>query len=260
MRDTDELRLAVLIDADNAPPKSLAGIMPEIAVLGTPTIKRIYGDWTLPNLVGWKKKLLEYAITPIQQYGYTTGKNSTDSAMIIDAMDILYSERVDGFCLVSSDSDFTRLAIRLREAGMKVIGIGERKTPKPFIVSCDKFIYVEVLSKEKAEPVPVPALGKPQKAEPVHAAPGAPEPKLSVTQDIIGLIAMSVDDVADDEGWAYLGEVGTLLLKKMPDFDSRNFGFKKLSSLIKSLDSFDIEYQQGGDANGSIIMVRVKRD
>ncbi|GHV09359.1 hypothetical protein FACS1894217_13470 [Clostridia bacterium] len=241
--------------------------MPELAVLGTPTIKRIYGDWTMPNLAGWKRKLLEYAITPIQQYGYTTGKNSTDSAMIIDAMDILYSEKVDGFCIVSSDSDFTRLAIRLREAGMKVIGIGERKTPKPFIVSCDKFIYIEVLSKaaEKADAPDPPAPKKPKKTEHAAAAEPAtvaenPNKKQEITQDVISLIATSVDDVADDDGWAYLGEVGTLLIKKMPDFDSRNYGYKKLSALVQSLDSFDIEYQKGVKADGSIILIRVKRD
>ena len=144
-KDTKDLRLAVLIDADNVPKDSIKAIMAEIAVYGTPTIKRIYGDWTSPNIGGWKSLLLEHAITPIQQYSYTVGKNSTDSAMIIDAMDILYSGQTDGFCIVSSDSDFTRLAIRLREAGMKVIGIGEKKTPSPFIVACDKFIYIEVI-------------------------------------------------------------------------------------------------------------------
>lgn len=145
MSQLTDLRLAVLIDADNAPRNSIKDVMAEIAVYGTPTIKRIYGDWTTPNLASWKTILLENAITPIQQYAYTTGKNATDSAMIIDAMDILYTRKTDGFCLVSSDSDFTRLATRLREAGMKVIGIGEKKTPMPFIVACDKFIYVEII-------------------------------------------------------------------------------------------------------------------
>ena len=143
--DFSNLRLAVLIDADNAPRDCLKSVMEEIAIYGTPTVKRIYGDWTSPHIGGWKASLLENAVTPIQQYGYTTGKNSTDSAMIIDAMDLLYAGRLDGFVLVSSDSDFTRLAIRLREAGMRVIGIGERKTPSPFIVACDKFIYIEVI-------------------------------------------------------------------------------------------------------------------
>jgi uncharacterized LabA/DUF88 family protein len=145
MKAAKDTRIAVLIDADNIPYSKIKVMMEEIAKYGTPTFKRIYGDWTKPNLIGWKNVLLENAITPIQQYGYTTGKNATDSAMIIDAMDILYSEKVDGFCLVSSDSDFTKLATRLREAGMHVIGLGERKTPNPFIVACDKFIYLEIL-------------------------------------------------------------------------------------------------------------------
>ena len=150
-----ELRLAVLIDADNAPRTALREIMAEVAVYGTPTIKRIYGDWTTPNMASWKALLLEHAITPFQQYSYTTGKNATDSAMIIDAMDILYSGNCDGFVLVSSDSDFTRLATRLREAGMKVYGMGEKKTPKPFIVACDKFVYIESLKAAEAA-VPAP--------------------------------------------------------------------------------------------------------
>src|SRR6478752_9076951 len=146
MKTTKDIRIAVLIDADNVPSANIKAMLAEIAKYGTPTFKRIYGDWTKPNLAGWKNVLLENAITPIQQYGYTTGKNSTDSAMIIDAMDILYSEKVDAFSIVSSDSDFTKLATRLREAGMTVIGLGERKTPNPFIVACDKFIYLEILT------------------------------------------------------------------------------------------------------------------
>src|SRR5512137_435424 len=146
MQNLHDLRLAVLIDADNIPFANVKGMLEEIAKYGTPTFKRIYGDWTKPTVAGWKGVLLENAITPVQQYSYTQGKNATDSAMIIDAMDILYSGKVDGFCIVSSDSDFTRLATRLREAGMKVIGIGERKTPPPFIVACDKFIYLEIIN------------------------------------------------------------------------------------------------------------------
>ena len=151
MKDTKDRRIAVLIDADNIPSTNVKAMMEEIAKYGTPTFKRIYGDWTKPNVTGWKNVLLENAITPIQQYGYTVGKNATDSAMIIDAMDILYTEKVDGFCIVSSDSDFTRLATRLREAGMMVIGLGQKKTPNPFIVACDKFIYLEILTKGCAE-------------------------------------------------------------------------------------------------------------
>ena len=171
-----DLCLAVLIDADNAPRTAIKDVMAEVAVYGTPTLKRIYGDWTSPNMSTWKPLLLENAITPIQQYGYTTGKNSTDSAMIIDAMDILYSGRVDGFVLVSSDSDFTRLAIRLREAGMKVYGMGERKTPAPFIVACDKFVYIEVIraaGEQERGQAPLPARlgkGRAQRGTPPHAA------------------------------------------------------------------------------------------
>ncbi len=263
MRERDELRYAVLIDADNAPRRSLAGIMEEIAVHGTPTIKRIYGDWTSPNLAGWKKSLLEHAVSPIQQYGYTTGKNATDSAMIIDAMDILYSGRVDGFCLVSSDSDFTRLATRLREAGMKVIGMGERKTPNPFIVSCDKFIYLEVLNKEEKKPTPRKTAKTPEAASATQTQPevAVPKsPKTTVPQPIIDLIASTIESVADDEGWAYLGEIGSLLQKKKPDFDARNFGYKKLTLLIDASDSFDVDFRQNTQQNnGKLIFIRLKR-
>ena len=228
-----DLRLAVLIDADNASRTAMKDVMAEVAVYGTPTIKRIYGDWTSPNMSTWKSILLECALTPIQQYGYTTGKNSTDSAMIIDAMDILYSGNCDGFVLVSSDSDFTRLATRLREAGMKVYGMGEKKTPKPFIVACDKFVYIESLKAAEAA-VPAPKSSGKKKAA-AHAEP-EPEPKPLTVQ---ALIAQSVEDLADEDGYAYLGDVGTLLLKKQPDFDPRNYGFSKLSKLIKSMGRFD---------------------
>src|SRR5665647_2262177 len=160
MKTLNDLRLAVLIDADNIPYSNVKGMLEEIAKYGTPTFKRIYGDWTRPTISGWKSVLLENAITPIQQYSYTRGKNSTDSALIIDGMDILYSGKVDGFCIVSSDSDFTRLATRLREAGMKVIGIGERKTPYPFIVACDKFIYLDIIASSAAVPGPATDLKK----------------------------------------------------------------------------------------------------
>jgi len=266
MQTNDELRLAVLIDADNAPRKYLKNIMEEIAVYGVPTVKRIYGDWTTPNLAGWKRPLLEHAITPVQQYAYTTGKNSTDSALIIDAMDILYSGNVDGFCLVSSDSDFTRLATRLREAGMKVIGIGEKKTPNPFIAACNKFIYIEIIGQVDKKPkkaqqaapaeaevvVPAPA------SEPEHVSEPAPSPvpeetakkppvkqeKSKIPSHIVDLISASINDLADDEGWAFLGEVGTLLIKKQPDFDPRNFGYSKLTPLIKGIDRFEIDIRQ----------------
>ncbi len=243
MPEPIELRLAVLIDADNAPRTAMKEIMEEIAVYGSPTIKRIYGDWTTPNMASWKAMLLEYAITPIQQYAYTTGKNATDSAMIIDAMDILYSRRVDGFVLVSSDSDFTRLATRLREAGMKVYGMGEKKTPQPFIASCDKFVYIEVIraAAKEAEPEPDHRTGlKTNKRKQTAQNNRSISP---VTADIIELIALSLEDITDDEGYGMLSALGTLLLKKRPDFDSRNYGFKKLSSMIQSIPRFEVQKQ-----------------
>ena len=248
-----ELRLAVLIDADNAPRTALREIMAEVAVYGTPTIKRIYGDWTTPNMASWKSLLLEHAITPFQQYSYTTGKNATDSAMIIDAMDILYSGNCDGFVLVSSDSDFTRLATRLREAGMKVYGMGEKKTPKPFIVACDKFVYIEPLKASEAAAPAAKSSGKKKAA--AHAEP-EPEPKPLTVQE---LIAQSVEDLADEDGYAYLGDVGTLLLKKQPDFDSRNYGFSKLSRFIASLDCFEIDERKNANYGGTQGFLRNKK-
>lgn len=230
-----DIKLAVLIDGDNIPSAYVKEMMEEIAKYGNPTIKRIYGDWTKPHLAKWKNVLLENAVTPIQQYGYTQGKNATDSAMIIDAMDILYSQKVDGFCLVSSDSDFTRLATRLREAGMNVIGIGEKKTPDPFIVACDRFIYIEILKNE------------------VKESSKEKETKKSdydkITPKVVKLISTTISDVADDDGWAFLGDVGSLLQKKQPNFDSRNYGFQKLTPMINSIDKFEIESrenQKGG--------------
>ena len=237
----NDLRLAVLIDADNASRTAMKDVMAEVAVYGTPTIKRIYGDWTSPNMASWKSILLECAITPIQQYGYTTGKNSTDSAMIIDAMDLLYSGNCDGFVLVSNDSDFTRLAIRLREAGMKVYGMGEKKTPKPFIVACDKFVYIEVIraaARRAEESIPKePAT--PQKPAKKESKKNPQSASSSVPADVAELISESVEDVCGEDGYAHMGKVGNLLLKKQPDFDPRNYGFSKLSKLIKSLGHFD---------------------
>jgi len=261
MQSLNDLRLAVLIDADNIPYSNVKGMIEEIAKYGTPTFKRIYGDWTRPTISGWKSVLLENAITPIQQYGYTKGKNSTDSALIIDAMDILYSGKVDGFCIVSSDSDFTRLATRLREAGMKVIGIGERKTPHPFIVACDKFIYLEIIN-----PV-VPANESPadsrRKGKPVvkkkkqTEKPEEVDPQ-SIIKTVKRLIATSISDIADENGWAYLGDVGNLILKKQPDFDPRNFGFPKLTPLIRSLD-FEIDERESGQNNIKHIYIRNRK-
>lgn len=266
------LRLAVLIDADNASRTAMRDVMAEIAVYGTPTIKRIYGDWTSPNMSTWKSILLECALTPIQQYGYTTGKNSTDSAMIIDAMDILYSGNCDGFVLVSSDSDFTRLAIRLREAGKKVYGMGEKKTPNPFIVACDKFVYIEVIrsaaqqeraeeaAREEPKEPPKPARRAARKKGAEAAPPPAPEaePPSRVPKEIITLLADSVEMLADEDGYAPLGEVANLLVRKKRDFDPRNFGFSKLSKLVKALPRFEVDVRQGGQSNMKHFFVRDK--
>jgi uncharacterized LabA/DUF88 family protein len=242
MDTTKDLRLAVLFDADNIPYNSLKGIMEEIAIYGNPTFKRIYGDWTKPNLSGWKQILIENAITPVQQYGYTTGKNSTDSAMIIDAMDILYSGKTDGFCIISSDSDFTRLAVRLREAGMKVIGIGEKKTPASFRAACDKFIYIEIINSSEIE-----------KEDTVSDKIPKPSKK-----EVIKIFENSINDIADEEGWAFLGDVGNLILKKQPDFDPRNYGYQKLTPLIKSLGKFEIDERKTENNNIKHIYIKKK--
>lgn len=241
---TKDFKIAVLIDGDNIPSKYISEMMEEIAKYGTPTIKRIYGDWTKPHLSKWKNVLLENAISPIQQYGYTTGKNATDSAMIIDAMDILYSNKVDAFCLASSDSDFTKLATRLREAGLQVYGIGEKKTPDPFIVACDKFIYLEILNTHSEEQ---------------GAKSNAKKENLyNITPKIIRLLKNSVDDAADDDGWAFLGDVGSLILKKQPNFDARNFGFEKLMPLFKSLSQFELEKRDQANTRFKLIYVKNK--
>jgi uncharacterized LabA/DUF88 family protein len=244
--ETKDLRLAVLIDADNIPFSNVKGMMEEIAKYGNPTFKRIYGDWTKPTVAGWKNVLLENAITPIQQYSYTSGKNATDAAMIIDAMDILYTGRVDGFCIVSSDSDFTRLATRLREAGMRVFGMGEKKTPNPFITACDKFIYIEILGEEQAE---IP--NSKRKAEKGNTFQ-------KIDKGVIKLIRSSINDLADESGWAFLGEVGNLILKKQPNFDPRNYGFKKLMLLIKSLDQFETDERQTDKDSIKHVYVKAK--
>jgi hypothetical protein len=246
MDSAKDLRLAVLIDADNIPYANVKGMMEEIAKYGNPTFKRIYGDWTKPTVSGWKGVLLENAITPIQQYSYTTGKNATDSAMIIDAMDILYTGRVDGFCIVSSDSDFTRLATRLREAGMRVFGMGEKKTPNPFISACDKFIYIEILNEQETENVD--SKNKNSKANTFQ----------KIDKGVIKLIRSSINDLADESGWAFLGEIGNLILKKQPNFDPRNYGFKKLMPLIKSLNQFETDERQTDKDSIKHVYVRTK--
>ena len=257
MQTLNDLRLAVLIDADNIPYSNVKGMLGEIAKYGTPTFKRIYGDWTKPTVAGWKSVLLENAITPVQQYSYTQGKNATDSAMIIDAMDILYSGKIDGFCLVSSDSDFTRLATRLREAGMKVIGIGERKTPRPFIVACDKFIYIEIINSSTAAQESVTV--KKKRGQPVRSKQKTEETEQQLQiRKAKNLIASSITDLADENGWAYLGDVGNLILKKQPDFDPRNFGFAKLTPLIRSFD-FEIDERDSGQNNIKHIYIRNRK-
>lgn len=253
MDSPKDIRLAVLIDADNVPYSNVKGVMEEITKYGTPTFKRIYGDWTRPTVSGWKNVLLENAITPIQQYSYTKGKNSSDSALIIDAMDILYSGKVDGFCIISSDSDFTRLATRLREAGMKVFGIGQKKTPNPFIVACDKFIYMEII----AEPE------EPEITEVNETRKKTAKPKQTRDVDKLGretlkLLKSTINDLADENGWAFLGDVGNLLLKKQPDFDPRNYGFLKLTPLIKSLPQFEIDKRETDKAGIKLVYIRNK--
>ena len=262
-------RFAVLIDADNVAPKYIGAILDELSNEGTITYKRIYGDWTRPDLGAWKKVLLDYSIMPIQQYGYTTGKNATDSAMIIDAMDILYADKVEGFCIVSSDSDFTRLAARLREAGEYVIGMGEKKTPKPFISACDKFKYLEVIAQTSVTAAVEdfhhnePAVSAPAQqhysssqsnggsVSPVVIAEVPQTPMKTIRKAIIGI----VDEISDDDGWAPLSHIGNILLKRFPDFDVRNYGFLKLTKLMKSCNCFEIKADSSKDGN-KLVYVR----
>ena len=262
-------RLAVLIDADNISHHYIKGLMQEVAVYGTPTIKRIYGDWTRPNLSGWKPLLLDYAITPVQQFGYTYGKNSTDSALIIDAMDLLYSERVDGFCLVSSDSDFTRLAIRLREAGKIVYGIGEQKTPNAFIAACDKFIYIEILAEAEGgfvkDSYPDSGYGSFSNRQIMPSMSGSDMPLSrpaahtvrKIDDDIKNLIYDCIQDLADEQGWAFLGDVGNLILKVRPSFDPRNYGFVKLTPLIHSIENIEIDERATEQSKVKHIYIRL---
>lgn len=244
--NTKDLRLAVLIDADNVPSRSIKEMMEEMSKYGTPTFKRIYGDWTNTALSGWKQVLNEHAIVPVQQFSYTSGKNSTDSALIIDAMDILYTRRVDGFFIVSSDSDFTRLATRLREEGMRVFGMGERKTAAPFIKACEKFIYIEVL---KPEP---PAAKNSGKGRPVE------RPKVFRDAELEALVISTIEDMADDAGWVDMGGLGNGLLKKRSDFDPRNYGFKKLTDLITAIHGVVVEARSTGQGNVKHYYLRLK--
>ncbi len=225
-------RIAILIDADNVSDKYIKFIIDEISNQGIPTYKRIYGDWTKPQLGGWKNILLKHSINPIQQYGYTTGKNSTDAALIIDAMDILYSGNVDGFCIVSSDSDFTKLAMRLREAGMQVIGMGEKKTPKPFIAACEKFKYLEVLASMAQTPEDDSTKKKPEQDEIKNG--------MTSKDQLVETIKTIINEISDEDGWAYMAEIGSVLNKRYTDFDTRNYGFTKLTPFVSSLKKFEI--------------------
>ncbi len=246
---SQDRRFAVLIDADNVAPKFIATIFSEMSNEGTLTYKRIYGDWTRPDLAPWKKTLLEYSITPIQQYSYTSGKNSTDSAMIIDAMDILYAGKVEGFCIVSSDSDFTRLAARLRESGEYVIGMGEQKTPKAFITACDKFKYLDLLSKSaNASRSRKRRTDRRRTSGPEQEAPAA-EPIQTTMVDIREAIATIISEISDDDDWAPLSHIGNILLKRYPDFDVRNYGYLKLIELINSFNCFEIKTVTNKDGN-----------
>lgn len=270
-------KLAVLIDADNISYQYVKPMMDEIARYGVPTIKRIYGDWTKQNMNGWKTVLLDYAIQPIQQFGYTYGKNSTDTALIIDAMDILYTYSVDGFCLVSSDSDFTRLAMRLREAGKQVIGIGEQKTPNAFIAACNRFLFLEILNYDEDDPAygtavrgirssDIPAVDTPptenlvlnaiarqQKAASRPAAPAIRH----LDDDIVKLIHSFTSTLADDSGWAFLGDLGNMLLKTAPSFDPRNYGYSKLSNLIRDVKGIEVDERPTANQNVKHIYIRL---
>jgi uncharacterized LabA/DUF88 family protein len=244
MPEVDNRRLAVLIDADNAQAAIVEGLLAEIAKYGTAHVKRIYGDWTLPNLGSWKPTLLRYSIQPMQQFRYTTGKNATDGAMMIDAMDLLYTGRFDGFCIVSSDSDFTRLASRIRESGLAVFGFGEKKTPEPFVAACDKFIFVELLREEAA-----------------GTAPGGRKSAKELKQDnkLVHLLRNAVVAASDDSGWAELGVVGSTVAKLAPEFDPRTWGYAKLSGLVKAVGLFEVEERLVGGGPHKALYVRDKK-
>lgn len=237
-------KLAVLIDADNAQPSIVDGLLIEIANYGTANVKRIYGDWTAPGLKKWKEVLLQHSIQPIQQFAYTKGKNATDSAMIIDAMDLLYTNNFTGFCLVSSDSDFTKLASRIRESGLLVYGFGEQKTPSSFVSACDKFIFTEVLR------------AKTDESKAIVKKSGA---VLSQDTKLVGLLRNAVEASSDDSGWAHLGAVGSNVVKQSPGFDSRNYGYAKLSALVAATNLFDAEEREVGEMKSKAVYVRDKR-
>jgi Fe-S-cluster formation regulator IscX/YfhJ len=253
----EEKRIAVLIDADNVSDKYIRFIIDEISNHGTPTYKRIYGDFTRTQMTSWKQVLLNHSIIPVQQYAYTTGKNASDAALIIDAMDILYSQNVDGFCIVSSDSDFTKLAARLRESGMLVIGMGEKKTPKPFIAACERFKYLEVLAsmadKSMAE--------KTEETKTTKAQPVVEDSKNGMTtkSQLVETIRTIINEVSDEDGWAYLGEIGSILNKRYPDFDTRNYGFTKLTPFMSSMKNFEVRSVKTSNPNITLKYVRNKK-
>jgi len=244
-------RLAVLIDADNAQPAIIEGLLAEVATYGTAHVKRAYGDWTGTSLKGWKDHLLAQSIQPIQQFAYTTGKNATDAAMIIDAMDLLYSGRFDGFCIVSSDSDFTRLASRIRESGLTVYGFGERKTPKPFVAACDKFIYTENLTYTTGPTTQADAVFKP--------TPATSAAQLKSDKALTNQLRNAIEAASDDDGWATLANVGHIITKQSPDFDSRNYGYTKLSDLMAATTLFELDRRDPGNGKPAVIYVRDKR-
>ncbi|WP_414636162.1 NYN domain-containing protein [Actinophytocola sp.] len=244
-------RLAVLIDADNAQPSITEGLLAEVAKYGTAHVKRAYGDWTGTSLRGWKDQLLAQSIQPIQQFAYTSGKNATDAAMVIDAMDLLYSDRFDGFCIVSSDSDFTRLAARLRESGLTVYGFGERKTPKPFVAACDKFIYVENLTYPE-DPVAAPD-------ETPRSKPAVSAAQLKRDSALLNQLRNAIEGASDEDGWAPLGSVGHIITNQQPDFDSRSYGYAKLSDLLAATTLFELDRRSPGDGKPAIVYARDKR-
>lgn len=244
MSETSQNRLAVLIDADNAQPSITEGLLSEVAKYGVASVKRVYGDWTTPSLSGWKSVLLEHSIQPVQQFRYTVGKNATDSAMIIDAMDLLYTKRFDGFCLVSSDSDFTRLASRIREEGLLVYGFGEKKTPKAFVSACDKFIFTEVLRFEEN----VGSAVKPKTTN-----------ELKRDGKLVALLRSAVEAASDDSGWAHLGAVGSNIVNQAPEFDPRNYGFSKLGEFIAATDLFDVDDRVQRDGHSKVVYIQDKR-
>jgi uncharacterized LabA/DUF88 family protein len=246
-------KLAVLIDAENAQPSLIGALLDEIATYGIASVKRAYGNWTSQTLQPWKETLLSHSIQPIQQFNYTTGKNATDSALIIDAMDLLYTGRFDGFSIISSDSDFTRLASRIRESGLTVYGFGERRTPKPFVQACDKFIYTDILG--KPEPA---AAGQRAEAPPAPKAQAASR-SLQENRNLATILKSATESCSDEDGWAYLSDVMNNILQKKPDFDPRNYGYKKLKDLVAETKLFEIHEASIGDSPGKTIRVRFKK-